>query len=128
MTIERPMLPPAADSPESIIQLCPPTDRSDEALTSEAPKPAGNVIEFPGNPPAEGFSKAYIDKLHSEAFRDLEGSLSQCVKMSSIAAQLMSDADDGKDSNLMFAVFHLNSMLDALNAEYYARWHGERRG
>jgi hypothetical protein len=87
-----------------------------------------SVVEFPGNPPPEGYSEQYIAKLHSEAFRNLESSVCGCVKMGSIAAQLMSDADDGEDSNLLFAVLHLQRMLDSLRQEYYARWHGEKRG
>jgi hypothetical protein len=32
-----------------------------------------NVVEFPDLAPAEGYSEAYIENLHAEAFRDLEG-------------------------------------------------------
>jgi hypothetical protein len=87
------------------------------------------VVQFPGaEPPPEGYSESHVDKLHSEAFRDLENSLGECVSMSKIAAQLMSDANDGKQQSLCFAVLHLNGMLLRLKDEYYARWHGEIRG
>ena len=47
--------------------------------------------------------------------------------MGQIAAQCMSSADNG-DEVLAFSVFHLCRMLDSLKKEYYARWHGEKRG
>jgi hypothetical protein len=92
---------------------------------SESP---GDVIKFPGRvPPSEGYSNHYIANLHSEAFRDLEGSLCDCVTMGQIAAQCMGNAQC-QDELLAFSVFNLSRMLDALKAEYEARWHGERRG
>jgi len=46
----------------------------------------GEIVEFPGRePPAEGYSEQYVDKLHSEAFRDLEGRLCDCVRIAHIA-------------------------------------------
>ena len=53
--------------------------------------------------------------------------------MAKIAAQFVLDAvldaDEG-DANpeLVFAVCHVFKMLDAFKADYYARWHGEKRG
>jgi hypothetical protein len=87
-----------------------------------------NVVEFPGPlPQPEGYSAEYIDKLHSEAFRDLEMSLRDCVKMAEIAGQLMLDANVD-DRSLNFAVFEVSKKLTALEKEYEARWHGEVRG
>jgi hypothetical protein len=87
----------------------------------------GEIVEFPGRePPAEGYSEQYIDKLHSEAFRDLEGPICDCEIMARIAAQLMSNARSD-DDELVFAVFHVSQMLTALKADYHARWHGEKR-
>jgi hypothetical protein len=45
-----------------------------------------NIVEFPGRePPPEGYSEEYVDKLHAEAFRDLEGRIDDCAIMASIA-------------------------------------------
>ena len=47
---------------------------------------SGEIVEFAGRePPAEGYSEQYIDKLHSQAFRDLEGRLNDCLSMAKIA-------------------------------------------
>jgi hypothetical protein len=89
----------------------------------------GEIVEFPGRePPAEGYSEQYIDKLHSEAFRELEPMLCDCESMGKIAAQMMFAKDDGSNRELVFAVAHVAEMLTALKADYYARWHGEKRG
>jgi hypothetical protein len=92
-----------------------------------------NIVEFPGRvPPPEGYSEQFIDKLHSEAFRDLEGSLGDCVTMAVIAMRMVEcavgDGRDQKHENAMFAVFHVTKMLKDLKVDYYARWNGERRG
>jgi hypothetical protein len=87
----------------------------------------GEIIEFPGRePPPEGYSEQYIDKLHSEAFRDLEVYLQDRVSMSSIAAQFMTNTKC-EDDRLSFAVHHLDEMLRDWK-RYNERWHGERRG
>jgi hypothetical protein len=46
-----------------------------------------NVIEFPtaDRPFAEG----EVDKLHAEAFRDLESGICDCITMAKIAAQIV---------------------------------------
>jgi hypothetical protein len=85
------------------------------------------IVQFPGAPPPEGYPEGYIDKLHSEVFRDLEMSLRDCAKMRGVAAQLMFNANL-EDRQLSFAVFHAAEMLTQLEKEYDARWHGERRG
>lgn len=78
------------------------------------------LIEFPGRePPPEGYSEHYVDKLHAEAFRDLEGWISDCQCMAKIAAQLMSNATT-MDSELVFAVFNTSQILKALMADYQA--------
>jgi hypothetical protein len=98
-----------------------------------------NITEFPGDPPAEGYSKQYVDKLHSEAFRDLEKSLRDCVRMGEVVARLTFEADmkrvrengEGSKSGnpeLSFAVSHCAEMLARLEKEYDALWHGEVRG
>jgi hypothetical protein len=47
--------------------------------------------------------------------------------MGQIAAQCMSNAKC-EDGMLAFSVFQLSRMLQSLKEEYYARWHGEKRG
>ncbi|UWU87923.1 hypothetical protein N2605_16225 [Bradyrhizobium yuanmingense] len=81
-----------------------------------------NVIEMPLSD--RPFTELEIDKLHSKAFRSLETSLRDCVRMAGIAAQVMFDASV-EDEQLRFAVFHSAQMLRALEKEYDARWHGE---
>ena len=133
MTIERPMFPPRAESVDSFSPQPAVRQPESQTLTSDSPGPAespatADVIQFPGRaPPSEGFSDEYIANLHSEAFRDLETSLCDCVTMGKIAAQCMGEAKC-QDELLAFSVFNLSRMLDALKAEYEARWHGERRG
>jgi hypothetical protein len=58
-----------------------------------------SVVKFPN----EEATKSEIDKLHSEAFRDLEGPISDCESMAKIAAQMMSNAST-MDGELVFAV------------------------
>jgi hypothetical protein len=90
-----------------------------------------NVVEFPGGkPPAEGYSEEYVDKLHAEAFRDLEGHIGDCVMMASIAVQMAEGAIEGTDARhekAMFAVFQVAVMLKKLKADYHAAWHGEKQ-
>jgi len=88
-----------------------------------------SVIEFAGRePPPEGYSEDYIDKLHSEAFRDLESRIGDCVIMASIAvAEPAIEGRDDKHEGAMFAVFQVAVMLKKLKADYYAAWHGEKR-
>jgi hypothetical protein len=81
-----------------------------------------NVIEL-----VPDRSEVNIDERHSQAFRELETSLRDCVKMTGIAAQLMFDASIEND-HLRFAVFHAAEMLVALEKEYDARWNSELRG
>ena len=82
-----------------------------------------NIVEFPL--PDRPVTESEVDKLHGDAFRDLEMSLRDCVRMSEIAAEMMSRAKID-DAPLNFAVFHLAVMLTRLEKEYDARWHGER--
>ncbi|EIG62201.1 hypothetical protein ABIB85_007445 [Bradyrhizobium sp. JR1.5] len=66
-----------------------------------------------------------ISKLHSLAFRDLEGRISDCESMAQIAAQLMCKHASGY-GKLVFAVCNTGRMLKALMADYYAAWHNEK--
>jgi len=84
-----------------------------------------NVVEFPvADRP---ITESQIDKLHSEAFRDLEPLICDCTSMAKIAAQMMFAKDDGTNRELVFAVAHVSEMLTALKADYYAAWHGEKQ-
>ncbi|MGY8685018.1 hypothetical protein Q2941_45840 [Bradyrhizobium sp. UFLA05-153] len=82
------------------------------------------VIEFPG--PDLPSRPDDIDKLHGEAFRELETNLRDCLRMVSTAAQLMFDASI-EDDQLRFTVFHSAEMLKRLEKEYDASWRGELR-
>jgi hypothetical protein len=76
-----------------------------------------SIIELPiADKP---ITEAEIDKLHGDAFRELETNLRDCVRMSGIAAELMLNAKVEDDS-------HTAEMLTSLEKEYDARWHGER--
>ncbi|OSI67653.1 hypothetical protein BSZ22_24515 [Bradyrhizobium canariense] len=66
-----------------------------------------------------------IEALHSDAFRNLETPIRDCVLMGRITAQLMSEAGDGTRPELCFAMLHLSRMLDKLDSNYHAAWHGE---
>lgn len=84
-----------------------------------------NLVEFPiaDRPITEG----EIDKLHSEAFRNLEEGICDCESMARIAAQIVVAADDGTNRELIFAVCHVSEMLSAFKASYYAAWYGEKQ-
>jgi hypothetical protein len=79
-----------------------------------------NVVDFPDadQPP---ITETEIDKLHSQAFCDLEPEICDCVRMSGIAAQLIMNNDEAAP----FAVAHLYEMLRRFRQEYYAAYHGD---
>jgi hypothetical protein len=84
-----------------------------------------NIVEFPlsDRPITEG----ELDKLHSQAFRDLESAISDSASMAKIAVQFVMEADNGTNRELVFAVAHVSEMLTALKTNYYAAWHNEGR-
>jgi hypothetical protein len=65
------------------------------------------------------------DRLHAEAFRDLEPGICDCTTMAKIAAHIALSANTA-DCELVFAVAHVSEMLDAFKAQYYAAYHGEK--
>ncbi|MET4040460.1 hypothetical protein ABIC03_002151 [Bradyrhizobium sp. RT6a] len=75
--------------------------------------------------PTRRITKEETAALHGDAFRDLETPIGDCVMMGRIAAQMVSEADDGTRPELCFAVFHLSEMQDKLKDNYRAAWHGE---
>jgi signal transduction histidine kinase len=83
-----------------------------------------NVVDFPLTD--RPVTESEIDKLHSQAFRDLEPEICDCTSMAKIATQMVTEKDDGSDRELIFAVVHVLQMLDALKAGYYAAWHNEK--
>ena len=82
-----------------------------------------NIVDFPV--PDRPITEDQIDKLHSEAFRDLEGRLCACVHMAVIARQLAM-AVEVDDEDLLFAIGHAAEMVEALKVDYYAAWHNEK--
>jgi hypothetical protein len=62
------------------------------------------VLDFPTlltGPTADG----HRDRLHADAFRDLEGRLCDCVRMAHIAQDLAVNAKDA-DEHMAFAIVH----------------------
>jgi hypothetical protein len=82
-----------------------------------------NVVEFPA--PAREFTESDVDKLHSKAFRELEGRISDCEAMMSIAAQMITNEAE-VEGDLVFAVCHAFQMLKKLSADYQSAYYGER--
>jgi hypothetical protein len=86
-----------------------------------------DVISFPGDGlPDQQWSEAEVDKLHGNAFRDLEMSLRDCVRMGKITTEMIMRANR-EDKSLTFAAAHLAHMLMKLEEEYDTRWHDERK-
>lgn len=89
------------------------------------------VVQFPGaEPPPEGYSEQYIDKLHSDAFCDLESEVCDLERMGEISQRLIMGCcarEDGlRELELaQFAVLELAKMLRELRASYYKRYHNE---
>ena len=82
-----------------------------------------NVVDFPvADRP---ITEAQQDKLHSQAFRDLEGRLCDCVRMAHIAGDLAANAKD-VDEDMIFAIVHTFEMLKTLKVDYYAAYHDEK--
>ena len=87
---------------------------------------SADVISFPKDGlPDHQWTEAEVDKMHGNAFRDLEMSLRDCVRMCEITTEMIMRANK-EDKSLTFAAAHLCTMLMKLEEEYDARWHGER--
>ena len=91
-----------------------------------------SVIEFPGKePPPEGYAKEHVDKLHAEAFRDLEGEVCDLDRIGEIAQNLIMNCVAREDSFhdlelAAFAVGQLAKMAKEFRTNYEKRWYGER--
>jgi hypothetical protein len=89
------------------------------------------VIEFPiADRPV---TESEIEKLHSEAFRDLEGAICDLERMGQITqdliVQCVAREDDYRNLELStFAVSEMAKMLRNFKDQYYKRWHGELAG
>jgi hypothetical protein len=71
------------------------------------------------------------DEIHAEAFRDLEGRISDCALMAHIAVGLAEPFINNRDykaEQALFAVCHVYEMLKKLNADYQAAWYGKKQG
>ncbi len=82
-----------------------------------------NIVDFPATDRV--ITEAQTDKLHADAFRDLEGRLCDCVRMAHIAGDLAANAKD-VDEDMIFAIVHTFEMLEKLKADYYAAYHDEK--
>jgi hypothetical protein len=87
-----------------------------------------DVVPFPGVTDATGASDdaGELDRNErdAEAFRDLEGPISDCRVMAQIAHQIASD-EKGLSAELTYSIFHTLQLLNKLEADYQAMWHGE---
>jgi hypothetical protein len=84
---------------------------------------SSNIVEFPvADRP---ITEDQQNKFHSEAFRDLESRICDCVSMAKIAAQAVMNIRTD-DRELVFAVAHVAEMLAVLKTDYYAAYHGEK--
>jgi hypothetical protein len=72
------------------------------SLRKDAAAALDNVVKFPN----EGATESEIDKLHSEAFCDLESGICDCANMAKIAADMVNDMaiDYVANRELVFAV------------------------
>ncbi len=84
-----------------------------------------NVLTFPAG--EREITERDVDELHSEAFRELESRLCDCVNMAKIAFDQICEhkTDNGE---LVFAVAHTWEMLAKLKRDYYATYDNEKQG
>jgi hypothetical protein len=90
-----------------------------------------NIVEFPTTD--RPIAESEIDKLHSEAFRDLEGDVCDLERMGQIAedliVQCVAKQEGYRELELStFAVTQLAKMLRDFKDQYYKRSHGELTG
>src|SRR5258708_26945284 len=62
---------------------------------------------------------------HAEHFRCLQTRIDDCACMSLFTIETMAKADDGKNPQLAFAVYHLAEMVLDLKRHYHAAYSGE---
>jgi hypothetical protein len=91
-----------------------------------------DVVAFPcATPVPEVHTERDEDEIHAEAFRDLEGRISDCAFMAHIALGLAEPFINKRDyasERALFAVCHVYEMLKKLDADYRAAWYGKKQG
>jgi len=93
-----------------------------------------NVVEFPpSDRPEHQWTESEVDKLHAQAFRDLEGGVCDLERIGQIAqdliVQCVATEDGERELELStFVVMQLAKMLRDFKDQYYSRWHGEIMG
>jgi len=88
-----------------------------------------NIVDFPAV--ERDVSEREVNDRHAEAFRDLEGKISDCTIMAIIAVQMAEPFINTRDDDAeraLFAVCHVYEMLKKLSADYQAAFYGEQRG
>jgi hypothetical protein len=90
-----------------------------------------NIVEFPVA--EREITESEIDKLHSEAFRDLEGSVCDLERAGAIARDLIAECAAREDSFrklelAQFAVWQVAKLAEEFKQDYYKRWYGELAG
>jgi hypothetical protein len=90
------------------------------------------VVQFPGATPApEVHAELDPNKIHAQAFRDMEGEVSDLDRMAEIAQDLIMNCAAREDAfhNLelaTFAVWQLAKMANKFRTNYQKRWYNER--
>ena len=93
-----------------------------------------DVVPFPGAIPApEVHTEIDPNKVHAEAFRDLESEVCDLDRMGEIARDLIMNCAAKEDSFhdlelATFAVWQLAKMAKEFRANYQKRYHGELVG
>jgi len=89
------------------------------------------IVQFPGAElPAKGNSELDEDKIHAEAFRDLEGEVCDLERMGQIAQDYIMQCNAREDGLRAlglstFTVMQLAKATRDFRDRYYKRWAGE---
>jgi hypothetical protein len=93
-----------------------------------------DIVSFPGAMPTpEIHTKRDDNKVHAEAFRDIEGEVCDLDRMGEIARDLIMNCAAKEDSFhdlelATFAVWQLAKMAKEFRDNYQKRYHGELVG
>jgi len=93
-----------------------------------------DVVPFPGATPApEVRTELDPKEIHAQAFRDMEGEVSDLDRMAEIARDLIMNCAAKEDSFhdlelATFAIWQLAKMAKEFRTNYQKRWHGELAG
>jgi hypothetical protein len=86
------------------------------------------IVQFPGATSERPLVESYDDDdnlRHAAHFRCLQTRIDDCACMSLFTIDTMEKADDGKNPQLAFAVYHLVEMVLDLKRHYHAAYNGE---